>query len=253
MERNATRRSRGPQHLILRIAMAATVAGTASCGGTRATTAGDPPAPAEPTAAERTARDAGVRVRQAPARLTRAEAQALTTLGAVEGEPIRQLPAVATYAFVAPSRLFTVLDSLDDLRSAAAEFSDHRESAAAVLRANGWREATADSAAFLLAFAVHERIQLRQESRPDPRNERSTVPTCDPNWRATGRRCVEPAPPRHPLIVTTHQEVWRRTGFSILRVRDGATRWWLLSAMNADEQRRYIAEQVLRLLLVEDP
>lgn len=248
MQRHQTRHSRSPRSPILRLAIVAAAAATASCAGTRTTSAADSPAPAG-----RASGAAEVRVRQAPAQLTRAEALALNTLGAVEGEPIRQLPAVATYAFVPPSLLFTVLDSLDDLRSAAAEFEDHRESAAAVLRANGWRETTPDSAAFLLALAVHERIQLRHESRPDPRNERTTVPTCDPNWRATGRRCVEPAPSRYPPIVTTHQELWRRTGFSILRARDGATRWWLLSAMNADEQRRYIAEQVLKLLLVEDP
>lgn len=177
----------------------------------------------------------------------------LARLGAVEGTRITRLPAVATFAWVTPSLVFPALDSIDDRRSLGPEFDEQRESAAAVLRANGWREAAKDSAQFLLAFGVRDRTILVQESHPDPRNERTTVPTCDPNWRATGRRCVEPAPPRYPPVVVPRQATDRRVGFGIVRVRDGATQWWLLHRLGTAEQGPFIARQVLTLLLVEDP
>ncbi len=159
------------------------------------------------------------------------------------------LPAVATYAFTAPSQIFGNISATEDGSPADPALESLRESAAMVLRGNGWREVPRDSAEFLLAVAITARPHVYYVSRPDPRGEVILPRRCGVSSPAS---CVEPRPPRYAPIVTTTPITEYRTGVAIVRVADQARKAWMLDGDRA-EVEAFVSREVLRLLLVETP
>lgn len=180
------------------------------------------------------------------------------------GAPITGLPSVATFTWVAPGKAFAGLDAERDdaLHPLTA---DLRLSASTVLRANGWREAPADSAEFLLSMVRVERTEQVIVMTRDPRNDRpSQQPRrCDttrtplpPNSQPPGQPTTEPPctnqpVPQYPPIRTTELVTRRSVGYSMQRAADGAWRQWVLSDLRGAEMENRIARLTLELLLAE--
>ena len=176
-------------------------------------------------------------------------ADAIPGLGAasVRGAPVlTSLPPVSSYAFIDPSRYFHELKADEKRSPTDPTLESLRESVAAVLRGNGWRERTADSAAYHIAVVYAERTAVRRTQSPDPRGEVPPQRTCDLTRNA---RCREPPAPRYPPI-TTHTSHTNRSIAVVIERRDvQARRWWRLDATDRAAAERYLSRQTLELLL----
>jgi len=140
------------------------------------------------------------------------------------------LPAVATYAWVRPSRLFLDVTPDVDSMSDGDAFTEQRAITSAVLRANGWREVAPEAAGYHLAVADVSFHGTRTELRPDPRSERIPPPQCPKLPPAQRQLCHEPPPPTYPPVAVSAPYSVRRVTFGIHRVDDGALRWWNVDA-----------------------
>jgi hypothetical protein len=165
----------------------------------------------------------------------------------LKGGILRSLPPTATFAWVSPTEVFAGITA----KEAAAEHAVAEEAkidAAAVLRANGWREVPAESAQFRLSMVRTERTGQRTTFTPDPRNERRPPERCERGVSNIRNPCVEPAPPNHPPIRNVNTFTVHSLGYSIRRVSDGATAWWV-SIAEPDEARNLMARKTVELLL----
>ncbi len=162
---------------------------------------------------------------------------------------IRALPPMATFAWGTPSAAFVGVTAADDSASLYA-VADMREDAAAVLRANGWREVDPDSAEYVLAMVRVERTGEQVVMIPDPRNERTfPEPPCDKSTATPQKPCVERAPPNYPPRRDVRMFTDVKRGYAIRRRADGATRWWVMEQMSEEEARRFVARVTVELLL----
>jgi hypothetical protein len=128
-----------------------------------------------------------------------------------------------------------------------------REDASAVLRANGWRETTVDSADCHLAMVRVERTGERTVTTPDPRNQERPPRRGDASTKSTVP-CQEPVYRDYPPHIARALFTEHKVGYSIKRRADGATRWWVLEMMGDDEAALFVARSTLELLLaVDDP
>lgn len=210
------------------LTLALTAAATVACGSSPSTRTADGMSPRRATPDDMPLRLIGISDGDAP--------------------ELTSLPPVARFAFVPPSSAFRGVTSKEDsaaMRAAAGL----REDASAVLRANGWREASADSAEFLLSAAVIVVTGERVTMVPDPRNERRPPQTCPRGVYDVRNPCREPAPPRYPPTRRVDLYSLRMSAYSIRRRADGATRWWALERMGEDEAGRFVARETLALLL----
>ncbi len=157
------------------------------------------------------------------------------------------LPAVATYAFTVPSTVFGNISPAEDALASDPSMESLRESAATVLRGNGWREVPSDSAQFHVSVASTARPHVALVSRPDPRGEVVLPRRCGVS---SPPGCQEPLPPRYAPIVTRMPITEYRIGVAIVRVEDKARKAWMLEG-NRPEVERFVSREVLRLLLVE--
>jgi hypothetical protein len=159
------------------------------------------------------------------------------------------LPGLSTYAWVPPSFAFTGLTPLDDERAMAASGADLRDASSAVLRANGWRETSADSASFLLALIDVEQVGMRSEKVPDPRGEMPQPSVCANLSPAQKQVCREPPPRRYPPIDKMMPYRDHRVAFAIVRVHDQARRTWLVNITDMNS----IARGTVNLLKAQAP
>lgn len=175
-------------------------------------------------------------------------ADVIPGLGAasVRGAPVlASLPPVSTYAFIDPSRYFHELKADEQRSPTDPALESLRESVAAVLRGNGWRESAPDSATFHIAVVYAERTAVRVTETPDPRGEIPPPRRCD---LTRNPLCREPPPPRYPPIRTSTPYTDRTIGAVIERV-GSERRWWVLDATDRAASERYLSRQTLELLL----
>jgi hypothetical protein len=161
--------------------------------------------------------------------------------------PLRSLPPNATFSWVASNTVFAELSTRES-EARPALILQLREDAAAVLRANGWRETTPDSADYRLALVRVERTGAQTVTRPDPRNERRPPPRCEGGVTRHPTTCKDPAPPEYPPIRTVESYTTRELGYAIVRAKDGASAWWVMQLAD-DEAKRFVERETLALLL----
>lgn len=165
----------------------------------------------------------------------------------VRGAPVMtSLPPVSTYAFIDPSRYFHELTADEERSPTDPALESLRESVAAVLRGNGWRETTPDSAAYRIAVVYAERTEVRRTATPDPRGDIPPPRRCDLTRNAM---CREPPPPRYPPIMTHTSYTDKTIGVVIERVGEVARRWWVMDGTDRAASERYLSRQTLELLL----
>jgi hypothetical protein len=126
--------------------------------------------------------------------------------------------------------------------------AESKVDAAAVLRANGWRETSPESAQFRLSMVRVERHGRRTTTQPDPRNDRRPPQKCERGYINVKKPCYEDPAPNYPPIRTTNVYTIVSVGYSIERVSDGATAWWVTS-QEPLETRQFVARKTLELLL----
>jgi hypothetical protein len=164
---------------------------------------------------------------------------------------LRAIPPTATFAWVDPSATFKGFDKRD-VESAHAVLVEGRDDVAAVLRANGWREAAPDSAMFHLAMVRAERLVEQQVMRADPRSGRSRPPRCEPAGGGSSKMiCREQPASQYPPMRSSVMHTVRTVGYSIRRVEDGATAFWITGAPDDDARRLFSRRTVELLLAVE--
>jgi hypothetical protein len=149
-------------------------------------------------------------------------------MGPADAPVLTSLPELSTYAWIAPSAVFSGVGADDDSLALSDHAASLRETASAVLRANGWRETAPDSASYHLAIVQVSRTGMRTELRPDPRSERIPPLVCPTLSRERQQLCSEPPPRQYPPIRREVPYTDSRVTFGIVRVHDSATRWWLL-------------------------
>lgn len=162
---------------------------------------------------------------------------------------LEALPGLSTFAWVPPSLLFSGVAPADDARAMSVSSAELRDASSAVLRANGWRETTPDSASFVLALVDVERAGMRQEMVPDPRGEMPQPSVCANLSREQQQVCREPPPRRYPPIPKMMPFRDHRVAFAIVRVHDQARRSWLVKI----EEMNTIARGTVQLLKAEAP
>jgi hypothetical protein len=145
-----------------------------------------------------------------------------------EAPPLGALPALATFAWVLPSDVFTGVNQADDARAMSGSSAELREASSAVLRANGWRETSPDSASYLLALIDVQHAGMRQEMVPDPRGEVIPPSVCADLPREQKQFCREPPLRRYPPIPKMMPYRDHRVAFAIVRVHDQARQSWLV-------------------------
>jgi hypothetical protein len=170
----------------------------------------------------------------------------LGTASVRDAPVLTSLPPVSTYAFIDPSRYFHELTAEEERSPTDPALESLRESVAAVLRGNGWREASADSAAYHIAVVYAERTAVRRTQAPDPRGDVPPPRTCDLTRNAM---CREPRAPRYPPISTHTSYTDRTIGAVIERVGGSERRWWVLDGTDRATSERYLSRQTLELLL----
>lgn len=213
---------------MLLVAVGVATVGVAACGGARGP--GDVP---RKVAGKRALADPGMMLLTQPSR---------------EAAPvIRSLPPLATYAWIRPGTAFQGLQPHEDVESGAA-VADVQETATAVLRANGWREAAPDSAQYHLTMARAEFHGERFVVRHDPRNERRPPQVCPGGRSNRLENCREPAPPNYPPIRVLETYTRVNYGYAITRVADGAWRWWVID-LSPEDTDRFVARRTVELLL----
>lgn len=149
-------------------------------------------------------------------------------MGPADAPILTSLPTLSTYAWIAPSSVFRGVGAADDSMARSDQTASLRETASAVLRANGWRETAPDSASFHLAIVQLTRTGMRTELHPDPRSERIPPLVCPTLSRERRQLCSEPPPPRYAPIRRDVPYTDSRVTFGIVRVHDSAIRWWLV-------------------------
>lgn len=159
------------------------------------------------------------------------------------------LPGLSTFAWVPPSIVFTGVSAEDDARAMSAGGAERRDAASAVLRANGWRETTSDSASFLLALIDVEQAGMRQEMVPDPRGEVIPPSVCADLPRERKQFCTEPPLRRYPPIAKMMPFRDHRVAFAIVRTHDQARRSWLVDVADMN----MIARGTVTLLKAQAP
>lgn len=170
-------------------------------------------------------------------------AQAPPTLEAV--------PSVATFAWVAPSRIFSGPEAKSDKKVAHKRYAEPRATAAIPLLANGWREASPDSADFLLAFGEIERTVVTQVQTTRPNNSPANVPVTDQRCDARGN-CVPMGQQTlgvEPVMVSVSQ-TQRMVTMAIVRRRDGAADFFSMEQTTGVDigkaSGQFLAELLLR-------
>lgn len=163
--------------------------------------------------------------------------------GPTDRAVLRALPTVATYRWGYPSAHFSGVSAEDD--SASVSFAAHelRRYSSEVLRLNGWREAgEGEAAEFELAVMRVERTAEWKERRQDPRVRGPDPNSCRNKPAAQRANCIEPMPREAPTVLITVRGTEVRHAFAIVRLRDGATAWWV------SPQQSEIQIATLRLL-----
>jgi hypothetical protein len=160
---------------------------------------------------------------------------------------LRSLPPTATFAWVSPTTAFAGITAKEASTEHAA-VEEAKIDAAAVLRANGWRETTADSAQFHLTMVRTERSGQRTTTAPDPRNDQRPPQKCDKGVSNLRNPCYEDPSPSYPPVRTVSQFSVFSMGYSIQRVSDGASAWWVTTA-EPKEARNFMARKTVELLL----
>jgi hypothetical protein len=162
---------------------------------------------------------------------------------------IDALPGLSAFAWVPPSLVFSGVSPEDDERAMSVRTTELRDASSAVLRANGWRETSPDSASFVLALVDVERTGMRTEQVPDPRNDMTQPSVCANLPPAQKQVCREPPPRRYPPIPKMMPYKDHRVVFAIVRVHDQARRTWLvpIDGMNT------IARGTVNLLKAQAP
>jgi hypothetical protein len=142
--------------------------------------------------------------------------------------------------------MFVGVDGKEDEATPMA-LEDLRSTAATVLRANGWRETTRDSADFHLVLVSTKRERQHEYYVPDPRNARWQPPRCDLTKKVS---CPHVNPPNYPPVRQVEYYVEYRTGYALRRVADGAVAWWFLGhpaeKSTSDQLARINVELLLR-------
>lgn len=162
---------------------------------------------------------------------------------------LEALPGLSTFAWVPPSLLFAGVSPTDDERAMSVSGAELREASSAVLRANGWRETTPDSASFVLALVDVAQASMRQEMVPDPRGEMPQPSVCADLTPVQRQLCREPPPRRYPPIPKMMPFRDHRVAFAIVRVHDQARHSWLVKI----EDMNTIARGTVQLLKAQAP
>jgi hypothetical protein len=162
---------------------------------------------------------------------------------------IDALPGLSAFAWVPPSLVFSGVSPEDDERAMSVRTAELRDASSAVLRANGWRETSPDSASFVLALVDVERTVMREEKYPDPRSDMTQPSVCANLPPAQRQVCREPPPRTYPPIIKVMPFNDHRVVFAIVRVHDQARRTWLvpIDGMNT------IARGTVNLLKAQAP
>lgn len=180
------------------------------------------------------------------ARATSPRLDLAPTRTAIDAPKVSTLPPGATYAWVKPSSMFIGAEGEEDEATPMA-LDDLRSTAATVLRANGWRETTRDSADFHLVLVSTKRERQHEYFVPDPRNARWQPPRCDLTKKVS---CPHVNPPNYPPVRQVEYYVEYRTGYAVKRVADGAVAWWFLGhpaeKSTGDQLARINVELLLR-------
>lgn len=138
------------------------------------------------------------------------------------------LPALSAFAWVPPSLVFSGVTPPEDERAMSESTVELRNASSAVLRANGWRETSPDSASFVLALIDVQRTGMRSEQVPNPRNEMVRPSVCANLPPAQKQVCREPPPKDYPPITKMVSFTDHRVAFAIVRAHDQARRTWLV-------------------------
>jgi hypothetical protein len=137
------------------------------------------------------------------------------------------LPPSALFRWADPRSVFSGLSESDVERAMSFDAHEQRRFLVAVLDASGWR-AVPDSAEFELVAAKSTRTLWRNVSTPDPRNEGYV----DPCIGQLPQHCRRPPRVVYPPRVTRESTTELRQLFAVVRLRDGATRWWIVQGEN---------------------
>lgn len=152
-----------------------------------------------------------------------ARAQSLVPTGPTDRARLDTLPHGARFRWADPRRVFAGLSDRDVERAMSFEAHEERLFFLAVLDANGWR-AVPDSAEYELVVARSSRALTQTISTPDPRNQERI----DPCAGQLPQNCRRPREIVYPPRVTRETVTEIRQLYAVVRLRDGATRWWIV-------------------------
>ncbi|MBX3132643.1 MAG: hypothetical protein KF689_04570 [Gemmatimonadaceae bacterium] len=160
-------------------------------------------------------------------RATRTGAAPPVPVGPTDRIRLDTLPYGARFRWADPRSVFAGVSDRDVERAMSFEAHEQRRFFLAVLDANGWR-AVPDSAEYALVALKSTRAIRNVTFVPDPRNEERP----DPCAGQLPQNCRPPRQIHYPPRRVVEDQTEVRQLYAVVRLRDGATRWWIVLGEN---------------------